>query len=197
MPIYEFYCPDNHKIYSFFARSLAYSDRTPRCPDGPKLRMERMISKFAITGRAKEKPDLPGGADLDDPKMEAMMASMEREFGNMDTENPDPKMMARMMRKMSELGGKEVPAEMNEMIRRMEAGEDPEKLDEEFGDALEGFDPMGDDAPPGGAAENLKARLRALRRQPQRDPVLYEMSEFVAEEAPKPAPAPKKRLAKR
>jgi hypothetical protein len=50
----NFYCPDNRKIYSFFARSLAYAGKTPRCPDNPKLRMERMISRFAVTGRAKE-----------------------------------------------------------------------------------------------------------------------------------------------
>jgi hypothetical protein len=181
MPIYEFYCPDNHRIYSFYARSLSYAQRTPRCPENARFRMERMISNFAITGRAKEKPDMPAGAD--DPRMEAAMAEMEREFGGMDTENPDPKMLARMMRKMTELGGGQAPREMEEMIRRMEAGEDPEKLDAEYGDALEGFDPLGD-----GAAEEVKARLRALRRQPQRDPVLYEMSEFVDDAAVPTAP---------
>ena len=188
MPIYEFYCPDNHRIYSFFARSLAYSDRTPRCPDGAKLRMERMISKFAITGRAKEKPEMPAGADLDDPRMESMMAEMEREFGGMDSENPDPKMLARMMRKMTALSGEKVPGEVDEMIRRMEAGEDPEKLDEEFGDAMENFDPLGGGESAEG--EKLKARLRALR-QPRRDPTLYEMSEFVDD-----APAKRKKPAR-
>ena len=188
MPIYEFYCPDNHRIYSFYARSLAYADRTPRCPDGSKHRMERMISNFAITGRAKEKPELPGGADLDDPRMEAMMAEMEREFGGMDSENPDPKMLARMMRKMTALSGEKVPGEVDEMIRRMEAGEDPEKLDAEFGDAMEKFDPMGGGEP--GAMDEMKARLRALR-QPRRDPTLYEMSDFLAE------PTPRKRAARR
>ena len=53
MPIYEFYSPETHKIYSFFARSLAYASKTPRCPDKPGAPMERMISKFAVTGRAK------------------------------------------------------------------------------------------------------------------------------------------------
>lgn len=192
MPIYEFYCPDNHRIYSFYARSLAYSDRTPRCPDGARLRMERMISKFAITGRAKEKPGLPGGAGMDDPRMESMMAEMEREFGGMDAENPDPKMLARMMRKMTALSGEKVPGEVDEMIRRMEAGEDPEKLDEEFGAAMENFDPLGGAGEEGGAGEKLKARLRALTRQPQRDPMLYEMSEFVEE-----TPPPRKRTARR
>ncbi|MEA3207989.1 MAG: hypothetical protein QOE70_1046 [Chthoniobacter sp.] len=176
MPIYEFYSPDNHKIYSFYARSLAYAGRTPRCPDGARHRMERIFSSFAITGRAKEKPETPEGGP-DDARMEAAMAEMEREFGGMDSENPDPRQLARMMRKMSALSGEKVPGEMEEMMRRMEAGEDPEKLEEEFGDAVEGFDPLGG----GGEAEagaGIKARLRALRR-PTRDPVLYEMSEFV------------------
>jgi hypothetical protein len=183
MPIYEFYCPDNHKIYSFFARSLRFANCTPRCPDGSKFRMERMVSSFAVIGRAKEKPDLPGGPDIDDPRMEAAMAEMEREMGGMDTENPDPRQLARMMRKMSALTGDAVPPQMEEMMRRMEAGEDPEKLEEEFGDAMDELDPaggaLGETAE--GAAGGLRARLRGLRRRPVRDPALYEMSEFVKE----------------
>ena len=41
MPIYEFYSPDNHKLYQFFARSLAYHDTIPLCPDNPAFRMQR------------------------------------------------------------------------------------------------------------------------------------------------------------
>src|SRR5215210_6847448 len=136
MPIYDFYSPDNNKLYSFYARSLAYADKTPRCPENPKFRMERVVSRFAVTGRAKEKPDLPAGGDADDPRMEAAMAEMEREFSGMDDENPDPRQLARMMRKMSGLTGEKIPGEMEEMICRMEAGEDPEKLEEEYGDAM-------------------------------------------------------------
>ena len=40
MPIYEFFCPGNNKIYSFLARSLGYSGKVPRCPDDAKLPME-------------------------------------------------------------------------------------------------------------------------------------------------------------
>jgi len=122
MPIYEFFCPKNQRIYSFFARSLAYADKTPRCPENPKWKLEKMVSSFAVTGRAKEKPDTPAGAegpDFDDPKMEKMMAEMEREFSGMgDTDDPDPKMLGRMMRKMMDLGGDKVPAAMQEMVAR-------------------------------------------------------------------------------
>lgn len=179
MPIYEFYCPNNHRIYSFFARSLAYSSKTPRCPDNPKHKMERMMSRFAVTGRAKEKPDLPPGADMDDSRMEAAMAQMEREIGSIDDENPNPRQLGHLMRKMSEITGEKMPQEMNEMIRRLEAGEDPERLEEEMGDLM-GEDGMPEDGPGEATGESkIKARLRRLGRQPQRDPMLYEMSEFV------------------
>ena len=179
MPIYEFYCPDNHRIYSFFARSLAYVGKTPRCPDNAKHRMERMMSSFAVTGRAKEKPDVLPGGDMDDPRMEAMMAQMEREIGSMDEENPNPRQLASMMRKMSEMTGEKVPEQMEEMLKRLESGEDPERVEEEMG-AL-----MDDDGPgEGGLGESkedaaMKARLRRLRGKPRRDPTLYEISEFV------------------
>lgn len=177
MPIYEFYCPQNHKIYSFFARSLRYSALTPRCPDNAKWRMERMISNFAVIGRAKEKPDLPSEASMDDPRMDAAMAEMEREFGGMDTENPNPRQLAQMLRKMSGMTGEKMPAQMDEMIRRMESGEDPEKLEAEYGDAMDDFGGA-DGGADAGSEKGLRARLRRLRR-PTRDPALYEMSEFV------------------
>lgn len=179
MPIYEFFSPQANKIYSFYARSLAMSGKTPRCPDNPKYKMERMVSSFSVTGRAKEEKggDDPMGG-MDDPRMERAMAEMEREFAGMDESNPDPRQLARMMRKMSDLTGEKMPETMEEMIQRMEKGEDPEKLEEEYGDALEDFDPGAS----GGEGEGLKdavGKLRARRARPQRDPTLYEMADFV------------------
>jgi len=136
--------------------------------------MERAISRFAVTGRAREKTDSP--ADPSDPRMEKVMAEMEREMAGMDENNPDPRAIGRMMRKMTEATGQAMPAEMEQMIRRLEAGEDPEKLEEEFGDAFEGMDLPGDDPEAGGAEE----KSRHLRKpRPTRDPALYEMAEFV------------------
>ena len=178
MPIYEFYCPNNHRIYSFFARSLAYAGTTPRCPDNAKHRMEKMMSTFAVTGRAKEKPDMPPGADMDDPRMDAMMAQMEREMSGLDDENPNPRQLASMMRRMSEMTGEKVPQQMEEMLRRLEAGEDPERLEEEMGSIMDDEGPGEDGTGDANDAGTLKARLRRLRGKPQRDPTLYEMSEF-------------------
>lgn len=184
MPIYEFYSPDNHKIYSFFARSLSDRDVVPRCPDNPAYRMERVMSSFAVTGRAEEEAE-GGGGEEDDPRMEAAMAEMEREMAGMDEENPDPRRMGHLMRRMSELTGEKLPEPMEEMVRRLEAGEDPDKLEEEFGD-MEDLEDFGEDGGGGDGEEAREemspARWRALlrrRREPARDPELYELRDYV------------------
>jgi hypothetical protein len=178
MPIYEFHSPDTNKIYSFFARSVSYAGKTPRCPDDPNARMERLVSKFAFTGRAKEKPDSPPAGDDLDPRMERVMAEMERDMAGMDEENPDPRALGRMMRKMTEATGQKMPAEMEQMIRRLEAGEDPEKLEEEFGDAFENMDFPGME---GGGEVEGGAAVKARKPRPQRDPALYEFSDYLRE----------------
>lgn len=180
MPIYEFFCPQANKIYSFYARSLSMSGKTPRCPDNPEYQMERMLSSFSVTGRAKE--EQPGDdpmAGMDDPRMEQAMAEMEREFSGMDESNPDPRQLARMMRRMSDLTGEKMPGTMEEMIQRMEKGEDPEKLEEEYGDALEDFDPAGGGAEGEAGGRDVLGKIRARRARPQRDPTLYEMADYV------------------
>jgi hypothetical protein len=176
MPIYEFYCPKNNTIYGFLARSLAYHGKIPRCPDNPEFPMERMISSFAVTGRAKEKSEADG-PPVDDSAMEGLMSDMESEFSGMDEENPDPRKLARMMRKMSAVTGEPMPAGMQEMIQRMEAGEDLEKLEAEYGDA---FDELEAGATEGGEGGKVKAGARR-RSRPHRDPVLYEISDYITE----------------
>lgn len=171
MPIYEFYCPDNHTVYQFFARSLAHREKTPRCPENGAYRMEKRVSKFAFLRGAKEASADDPFADIDDSKMEALMADMERDMAGMDESNPDPRQLGHLMKKMTDVMGDKAPPEMREIIRRLESGEDPEKLEEQFGggegeDGAELFSQT---------VKKIKASLRA----PQRDPKLYEMSEFV------------------
>ncbi len=177
MPIYEFYCPGTNKVYSFFARSLSLGDRIPCCPDNPDLPMEKVVSTFAVTGRTREGEE--AGEAVEDPRMEAAMAEMEREFSSIDESNPDPRQIAHLMRRMTDLTGEQLPEAMKEMVERMEKGEDPEKLEEEYGDALE--DSMGMEGEEGDNGPDFSAARKILRRTrtPQRDPKLYEMSDYL------------------
>lgn len=183
MPIYEYYSPDTNRIYSFYAKTLAQGRTIPRCPDHPKARMVKVVSKFAVTGRAKEPAkaeastgdDLPPG--MTESKMEAAMAEMEREFSNVD-EN-DPKAMARMMRRMGELTGEKFDEPMEEAMRKLEEGADPESLEDSMGDAMGGAveDDLYGEGPPPPAAKDPKeprGKFRARRPPPTRDPKLYD-----------------------
>lgn len=189
MPIYEFYCPRNHTVYQFYAKTLAQGKLMPKCPDNPAWPMQKTVSQFAFTGRAVE-PAAPAEAGSesggDDARMEAAMASMEQDFASVD-EN-DPRAMARMMRKMADLTGEKIDAEMEEVVRKLEEGMDPEKLEEQFGAGSEA-DGGGEDDPygrgmsgEGGAPKNESAikearmrwRVRRATTAPRRDPVLYD-----------------------
>ena len=180
MPIYEYYSADTHKIYSFYARKLVRADVVPRCPDSPGKKMERVLSPFAITGRAKEKTEEAGGEGMPDldPRQEAEMMKLAGEMSGMDEGNPDPRQLGRLMRRMMDITGEKMPEPMVEMLARMEKGEDPEKLEEEYGDVLDG-DSMGDFGM--GKGEGEKGAAGALRRRlpPRRDPQLYEMAEYL------------------
>ena len=170
MPIYEFYCPDNHRIYSFLARSVEDCGRLPRCPDDPEFRLVKAVSRFAVTGRAGDENEdgLPEG--VDEAGMEAVMGELGRDLAGIDEDNPNPRQMGRVMRKMCEMTGQRVPGAMEEMIRRMEGGEDPEALEEEYGEVLDS-----EDFDMGGVKKLPPSRVRA----PVRDPVLYELADYL------------------
>ena len=173
MPIYEFYSPDSHRIYSFFARRILKAGEVPCCPDGLGYRMEKLVSSFACTGKAREVVKTGGGSEAGmDPRMEREMMKMADEFSKMDEKNPDPRVMGKMMRRMMEASGQKLPGEMGEMLQRLEKGENPDKLEEEYGDVMEKMEGVGDEK-----KEDLKMRLRK-RLPARRDPKLYEWEEF-------------------
>ena len=157
MPIYEFLCKACNRIFSFHSFKVA-TDKIPTCPKCQATDLRRVPSSFGVASSSKS----GGGGDddgagFDDPKVEREMMRFAAELENMD-EN-DPKAMAAAVRKMTEIAGEPVTPAMEEMIRRLEAGEDPEKVEEELGDALE--EEMGDEDGGGfsGAAPTLDSGL--------------------------------------
>ncbi len=70
--------------------------------------------------------------------MARAMSEMERDMEHMD-EN-DPRQMAHLMKKMKDLmPAGTMPKEMDIAIKRLEAGEDPEKIEADMGDVLGDF----------------------------------------------------------
>jgi hypothetical protein len=94
--------------------------------------MTRRLSESTAQGDSGDEGPMP---DLDDPRVARAMAEMERDMEHMDENNP--KHMAHMMRKMKDImPAGSMPKELDIAIKRLEAGEDPEKIEEDMGDVL-------------------------------------------------------------
>lgn len=137
MPIYEYLCRRCNTIFQFLVRrpSSGTSPTCPRC--GMDDRMQKVMSSFSVTG---------GSASIDDMAEDPDLAGL-------DTE--DPRAMARAIRRMADEMGEDLGPEVSEALGRLEAGEDPEKIERELEEAGLGMD-------------------GSMPGAPSRDPGLYE-----------------------
>ena len=144
MPIFEYACSECRRIFQFLSRRLQPT-RQPKCPQCGGKKMVKEVSKFAaLKGAAEPAAAATGGGapdgmpDMDDPRVQNAMREMERDMDHLDENNP--KHMAHMMRKMQDLlPADAMPKEMNEAIKRLEAGEDPEKIEADMGEIFDEF----------------------------------------------------------
>jgi putative FmdB family regulatory protein len=153
MPIYEFACPDCRKIFSFLSKRLQPAG-PPACPNCGRRKLVKQLSSFAMPRGLAEPSGAPASEqdplpDMDDPRVARVMSEMERDMAHLDENNP--RHMAHMMKKMKDLmPAGSIPKEFDVAIKRLEAGEDPEKIEADMGDVL--GDIMGgpEGAEPGG-----------------------------------------------
>jgi putative FmdB family regulatory protein len=114
MPIYEYGCYDCRKRVNVFFRSFTeVTTKAAVCPRCGGVNLKRLISKVAVVRSEESRVD-----SLADP---SNLAGLD--------EN-DPKAMARWMRKMSGEMGEDLGPEFNEVMDRLEAGEDPEAIEQ-------------------------------------------------------------------
>jgi putative FmdB family regulatory protein len=137
MPIYEFACPKCRKIFSFLSKRVN-PDRLPVCPKCGNKKMAKQMSPFAMPRGAKEPSPAEDHAsmpDVDESKVMRAMSELERDMDHFDENNP--KHMAHMIRKMKEaMPAGAMPKEIDVAIKRLEAGEDPEKIEADMGDVF-------------------------------------------------------------
>lgn len=135
MPIYEFYCADCNTIFNFFS-SRVNTEKRPNCPKCENGPLDRLMSKFAVLrgGSKDESEKMDGMPNMDESKLEKAMAMLEKEAENINED--DPRQAANLMRKLCDMTGMDMGSGMEEALRRMEAGEDPEAIEAEMGDAL-------------------------------------------------------------
>jgi len=139
MPIYEFYCKKCHMIFNFFSNTVNI-EKTPTCPKCKKTKLQRQMSKFAMLKRKSDEEEEMPMPDMDESKLEQAMNMLAKEADGIDED--DPRQAANLMRKLTDMTGLNLGPGMEEALSRMEAGEDPEQIEAEMGDLLEGEDPF-------------------------------------------------------
>jgi putative FmdB family regulatory protein len=162
MPIYEFYCPECHMIFNFFSRTIN-TEKIPPCPKCNRLKLERQMSSFAVLRGVKEDQE-DGLPDIDESKLEKAMTALAGEAERINED--DPKQAAQLMRKLTHMTGLELGTGMEEALRRMEAGEDPEQIEAEMGDLLEEEDPL---------IFQGQKKSTSRKIEPRKDEKLYEL----------------------
>ena len=164
MPIYEFYCQDCNTIFNFFS-SRINTDKRPDCPKCGRKELSKQMSTFATIGKAKEDNGDDPLSGLDESKMEQAFESLMRDAEGINED--DPRQMATLMRKFSDKTGISLGEQMEEALSRMEAGEDPDQIEQEMGDLMDSDDAF--------TLEAMKKKVRSDPRPPAHDEKLYEL----------------------
>lgn len=80
------------------------------------------------------------------------------DMGDLDGLEEDPKALGKMMRKMGREMGEELGPEFDEVVDRLEAGQDPEEIEKaipDLGEGMAGMDGMGGMGAPGGLDDDF------------------------------------------
>ena len=122
------------------------------------------MSIFARVSGGKEEASGEDMPPIDEAKMEKAMAMLAGEADKINED--DPRQAAMLMRKLSDATGMNLGPGMEEALSRMERGEDPEKIEEEMGDLLEGEEPF---------IFGEKVRKGSKKPKPRIDETLYDL----------------------
>jgi hypothetical protein len=149
-------------IFNFFSTAVN-TNKVPICPRCKRGKLVRQMSAFATPRSISEEAD-SGMPELDESKMMQAINTLAGEAEGLNED--DPRQAVNLMRKLSDMTGLDLGSGMEEALRRMEAGEDPEQVEAEMGDLLESEEPF--------TARKKKGRA-AKRRPPKVDTVLYDL----------------------
>jgi putative FmdB family regulatory protein len=128
MPLYDYVCQNCQKRFDIFLTYAEYGKRPVTCPHCQSEDVRRRLSRVRV-------------AKSDDSRAESLAGEFSDPSALAGLEN-DPKAMGRMMRKMGKELGEEMPAEFNEVVNRLEKGENPDEIEKSMPDLGGG---MGDE----------------------------------------------------
>ncbi|NWF62716.1 MAG: zinc ribbon domain-containing protein [Chloroflexi bacterium] len=120
MPTYDFVCNTCGKRFDVFLTFSEYGVKTVLCAHCQSADVRRRMTKVRIAKTQEQR-----------------LESMAEEFENFAGLDGDPKAMGQMMKKMGQQMGEELPAEFDEVIDRLEAGQSPQEIESALPDSGE------------------------------------------------------------
>lgn len=131
MPTYEYRCNNcQRKVTLFYKTYAEYDSAEHRCPRCGGADLTRLISRVAVQR----------------PSSVARMMSGEGDDSAFDgLDDMDSRSMGRMLREMSAETGEEMGPEFDEVVNRLERGDDPEEIEASMPDMGESTPSVPDD----------------------------------------------------
>jgi putative FmdB family regulatory protein len=126
MPTYDFICNKCEKRFDVFLTFSEYGKKAVHCAYCQSDNVRRRMTKVRI-------------AKSDESRLE----SAADDFSGMDGIENNPQALAKMMKKMGGEMGEDLPAEFNDVVDRLEAGQSPEEIESALPDL--GVDNSGDE----------------------------------------------------
>jgi putative FmdB family regulatory protein len=119
MPTYEYRCKTcTRKVTLRYKTYADYDAATPTCPHCGSTDLTRLISRVAISRSVTSR--LMSGGWEDDSGGDAALD---------DLEHADPRTLGRVLREMSSEVGEDMGPEFDEVIGRLERGENPDEIE--------------------------------------------------------------------
>ncbi len=125
MPTYPYRCLDCQKRFEIFMTYDEYGTRPVECPHCHSANVMRRIGRVRFARSEESRLD-----SMADP---SALAGME----------DDPRALGKMMRQMSQEMGEEMPPEFDEVVDRLESGQNPEDIEKAIPDLGEGSEAGG------------------------------------------------------
>ncbi|MFA5874495.1 MAG: zinc ribbon domain-containing protein [Anaerolineales bacterium] len=120
MPLYDYFCLACQKRFDVFMTYAEYGTRPVTCSACGSKNVRRRIPRVRVAKSDESRMDSLAG-DFSDP---SALAGLEK----------DPQAMGRMMRKMGNEMGEQLPPEFNDVVDRLEKGQNPEEIEKEMPD---------------------------------------------------------------
>ncbi len=110
--MYDFVCQNCGKRFDLFMAYNEYGTRPVACVHCGSTRVRRRLSKVRIT-----------------KSEESRMESMSGDLTDLEGLENDPQALGRMMRKVGKEMGEDLPPEFDDVVDRLESGQNPEEIE--------------------------------------------------------------------